>query len=381
MKKYRDFTISVSDKELRALKKKLASAKLPPEDYFKKNGALGIDAPELGKLISYWLSEYDWRKHESQLNQLHQHMVTVDGVDIHFILEKGEAQNSTPVIFSHGWPDSFLRYAKVIRSLTQKRMASDGSEISFDVIVPSVIGFGFSGYSNALSINNESIADFWFKLMADELGYKKFIAAGGDMGSGITRYLAKNYPEHLHGIYLNDVGLIRDLMVYRDSMTAEEKLYCAAASTWIKEEAGYMSIQSTKPQTLAFALSDSPVGLAAWIFEKFHSWGDWPSCLCYEDVITNIMIYWITNTIYTSCRVYYENSNHLTPVGDIKVPTGVSLFSKDVILPPKSWIEKHFSLIYFSRIEGGGHFTAMENPGAYCDDFVKFAQMLKLGYA
>ncbi|MDR1119778.1 MAG: hypothetical protein LBM08_02560, partial [Dysgonamonadaceae bacterium] len=138
-------------------------------------------------------------------------------------------------------------------------------------------------------------------------------------------------------------------------------------------EAGYMSIQSTKPQTLAFALSDSPVGLAAWIFEKFHSWGDWQSCLSYEDVITNIMIYWLTNSIYTSCRIYHENNCNLTPVGDIKVLTGVSLFSKDINLPSKSWIEKHFNLVHFSHIESGGHFTAMENPGAYCEDFVKFA--------
>jgi microsomal epoxide hydrolase len=303
-------------------------------------------------------------------------MATIDGIDLHFIWEKGEAQNSIPVIFSHGWPDSFLRYTKIIRSLTQKRVLADGSEISFDVVIPSVIGFGFSGYSNAISINNESIADFWCKLMVDELGYKKFIAAGGDVGSGITRYLAKNYPEHLSGIYLNDVGLIRDLMAYRDNLTDEEKRYYETVSKWMKEEAGYMSIQSTKPQTLAFALSDSPVGLAAWIFEKFHSWGDWQSCLSYEDVITNIMIYWLTNTIYTSCRIYHENSNYLTPVGDIKVPTGVSLFAKDINLPPESWIEKHFNLIHFSRIESGGHFTAMENPDAYCEDFVKFAQRL-----
>jgi microsomal epoxide hydrolase len=139
-----------------------------------------------------------------------------------------------------------------------------------------------------------------------------------------------------------------------------------------------MSIQSTKPQTLAFALSDSPIGLAAWIFEKFQAWGDWRSCLSREDVITNIMIYWVTNTIYTSCRICRENSSHLTPVGDIKVPAGVSLFSKDINLPPKSWIEKRLNLVHFSRIESGGYFTAMENPDACCDDFVKFARLVFL---
>jgi microsomal epoxide hydrolase len=378
MEMYRDFTISVCEKELSELKTKLASVKFPREDHFEKNWDLGIHFLEFDRLIKYWLNEYDWKKHESQLNQFHQYMVTINGIDIHFILEKGETQNSIPVIFSHGWPDSFLRYTKVIRSLTHKRILADGSEISFDVIIPSIIGFGFSGYSNAFSINNESIADFWFKLMVDELGYKRFIAAGGDVGSGITRYLAKNYPEHLYGIYLNDVGLIRDLMVYRDSLTDEEKLYYEIVSKWMKEESGYMSIQSTKPQTLAYALSDSPIGLAAWIFEKFYSWGDWQSCLSYEDIITNIMIYWVTNTIYTSCRIYHENSNHLTPIGDIKVPTGISLFSKDINLPPKSWIAKHLNLVHFSRIESGGHFTAMENSSAYCEDFVKFAQLLKL---
>jgi microsomal epoxide hydrolase len=373
---YRAFTLSVCDKDLSELKTQLASAKFPREDHFEKNWDMGIHAPEFAALITYWLNEYDWKKHELQLSRLHQYMATIDGIDIHFIWEKGEAQNSIPVIFSHGWPDSFLRYTKIIRSLTQKRVLADGSEISFDVVIPSVIGFGFSGYSNAISINNESIAGFWRKLMVDELGYRRFIAAGGDVGSGITRYLAKNYPEHLSGIYLNDVGLIRDLMAYRDDMTDEEKRYYETVSKWMREEAGYMSIQSTKPQTLAFALTDSPLGLAAWIFEKFHSWGDWQSGLSCEDIITNIMIYWATNTSYTSSRIYHENSRHLTPVGDIRVPTGVSLFSKDVVLPPKSWIEKHFNLIHFSRIEGGGHFTAMENPDAYCEDFVRFAQLL-----
>ncbi|ULQ58653.1 epoxide hydrolase 1 [Brucepastera parasyntrophica] len=184
---YRDFTISVSDKELSELRTKLTSAKFPRKDYFKENWDLGIYSSEFDKLINYWLNEYDWKKHEAQLNQFHQYLVTIDGIDIHFILEKGETKNSIPVIFSHGWPDSFLRYTKVIRSLTQKHILADKSEISFDVIIPSVIGFGFSGYSNDFSINNESIADFWFKLMVDELGYKKFIAAGGDVGSGITR--------------------------------------------------------------------------------------------------------------------------------------------------------------------------------------------------
>jgi microsomal epoxide hydrolase len=378
MEMYRDFIISVCDKELSELKTKLTAVRFPRKDNFLKNWDLGIHFLEFDRLINYWLNEYDWKKHESQLSQFHHYMGTIDGIDIHFILEKGETQNSIPVIFSHGWPDSFLRYTKVIRSLTQKRILSDGSEISFDVIIPSVIGFGFSGYSNAFSINNESIADFWFKLMVDELGYKGFIAAGGDVGSGITRYLAKNYPEYLYGIYLNDVGIIRDLTVYRENLTDEERLYYEIVSKWIKEESGYMSIQSTKPQTLAFALSDSPIGLAAWIFEKFYSWGDWQSCLSYEDVITNIMIYWVTNTIYTSCRIYHENSNHLTPVGDIKVPAGVSLFSKDVLLPPKSWIEKHLNMVQFTRIEGGGHFTALENPNSYCEDFEKFVQLLKL---
>ncbi|ULQ58652.1 alpha/beta hydrolase [Brucepastera parasyntrophica] len=176
---------------------------------------------------------------------------------------------------------------------------------------------------------------------------------------------------------MNDVGLIRDLTVYRDNLTEEEKRYYEFISKWLKEESGYMSIQSTKPQTLAFALSDSPVGLAAWIFEKFYSWGDWQSGLSYEDVITNIMVYWITNTIYTACRVYHENSNYLTPVGYIEVPTGVSLFSNDILMPPKSWVEKHLNAVYFSLIESGGHFTAMENPNAFCEDFVKFVQLIK----
>lgn len=338
----------------------------------------GTNQAYLKDFISYWIEEYDWKKQEKQLNSYPQFKCTIDDVDIHFFHIKGKGENPTPIILTHGWPDSFIRYQKIIPILTDPTRFGRNSNDSFDIIIPSVPGFGFSHLPYSKGINNADIADLWKKLMTEALGYEKFGALGGDVGSGVTRYLAYKYPEHLIGIHLTDAGIIRDI-VFADShqsLSTEEKQYKQAALQWISQEGGYMSIQSTKPQTLSYGLSDSPAGLSAWILEKFYSWSDCNGNLenrfSKDELLNNIMIYWLSNSIGTSNHLYYENTHSLPKIGKIIVPTGMALFSKDVLLPPKKWVETNLNVIHWTDIPEGGHFTAMEAPDLFADDVIKF---------
>lgn len=216
--------------------------------------------------------------------------------------------------------------------------------------------------------------------MTKKLGYQTFVASGGDIGSGVTSYLASKYPENLMGIHLTDVSIIEQLLSSsaQQSFSAGEKEYVAAVSTWLQNEAGYMNIQETKPQTLAFGLSDSPVGLAAWLLEKFHSWRGLKTDLSLDDILTNIMIYWFNNNISTATRIYYENSHSLNPIGTIEVPTAFCLFCEDFLLPPREWVEKNYNIVHWKEVKEGGHFTSFENPIAYAQDLFQFVESLKI---
>ena len=256
----------------------------------------GTEKGYLQSLVSYWSEQYDWRAQEAELNRLPQFRCTVDGVDVHFIHERGRGPNPLPIILTHGWPDSFIRYKKMIPLLADPARYGGDPNDAFDVIVPSIPGFGFSGKPTVGGVNNSTVSELWAKLMTEELGYETFAAAGGDMGSGVTRYLAAIHPELLVGIHVTDIGIIRQLMTAHDeaSLSKEELQYKADVQKWIVEEGGYISLQATKPQTLAYGLSDSPVGLAAWIVEKFRSWSDqdceFDKKFDNDELLTNIMI-------------------------------------------------------------------------------------------
>lgn len=338
----------------------------------------GTNKEYLKNFITYWIEGYDWKKQEKQLNDYPQFKCTIDDADIHFFHIKGKGENPIPIILTHGWPDSFIRYQKVIPLLTDPARFDRDTNDSFDIVIPSLPGFGFSTLPGSKGLNNADIADLWKKLMTEKLGYKKFGALGGDIGSGVTRYLAYKYPEHLIGIHLTDVGIIRDIVFpgNNESLSVEEKQYRQTALQWLSQEGAYMSIQSTKPQTLAYGLSDSPVGLSAWILEKFYSWSDCDGHLenryGKDELLNNIMIYWLSNSIGTSIRMYYENTRSLPKIGKIEVPTGMALFPKDILLPPRKWVETNLNVVHWTDMPEGGHFTAMEAPGLYADDVIKF---------
>ena len=343
----------------------------------------GTDLDTLRTLVEYWKNEFDWRKQEAALNRLSHYRCTIAGTHIHFIHERGKGPEPMPLILTHGWPDSFIRYQKVIPMLTDPVRHGGNAEDAFDVVVPSVPGFGLSGNPKEPGINNAAVADLWHRLMTEKLGYSRFAAGGGDIGSGVTRYLAVNHPESLTGIHLTDVGIIRALLSQADEprLSVEEQQYRKSVQAWLSAEGAYISMQATKPLTLAYALNDSPVGLAAWIVEKFMSWGDCKGDLLAhfnkDELLTNIMLYWLTETSGSSANIYYDNMRSLPPIGNISVPTGLATFAADVLPPPSPWVEQHLNIVQWTRIPQGGHFTAMEEPEPFVEDIRTFFRRLR----
>jgi len=376
------FHIQVEEEVLSDLRDRLGHIRWPDQ----MDGSSWEQGTELGylqSLVAYWRDRFDWRAQEAELNRLAHFRSEVDGLSIHFIHERGVGPSPLPIILTHGWPDSFTRYQKIIPLLTDPASHGGDPMDSFDVIIPSIPGFGFSSRPNLRGVNSFQVAELWAKLMTKELGYPRFAAAGGDIGSGVTRYLAAAHPELLVGIHLTDIGILRDLLAPsgRTDLTEGELRYRSIATEWIAREGAYMSLQSTKPQTLAYGLSDSPVGLAGWIVEKFRTWsdcgGDLGRSFTKDELLTNIMIYWLTGTIGSSTRMYYENSHTLPPLGHIDVPTGIALFPADILLPPQECAERRLNIARWTTMPRGGHFAAMEEPELLADEIRAFFRPLR----
>jgi len=346
----------------------------------------GTNKTYLKELCDYWVNSFDWKKQEAYLNSFGHFKTTIDGVGLHFIHQKGEGQHSIPILLSHGWPDSFVRFLKIIPLLTK----ADENGFSFDVIVPSIPGHGFSDIPMEPGMNVKRIAKLFAKLMTDELGYEKFVAHGGDLGTGITEQIALYHAESLLGIHLTDIPYHHILTAPPDKLEKAEKKYLDSVNKWQMTEGAYNMIQSTKPQTLAYGLNDSPIGLAAWIIEKFHNWSDChrdiESCFTKDDLLVNVTIYWVTQTIHSSFRHYNEAMKDLvqTMYNPIKklnpfdktgtkteVPTGVAEFQID-LLPPKDFTNKYFNVQQWTKMAKGGHFAAMEQPELLAEDIRKF---------
>jgi microsomal epoxide hydrolase len=377
------FHIHVSDEILDDLNYRLHHIRWP-DQLENSSWERGTDLSYLKSLVSYWRDHYNWRTQEAELNRFSQFCSSIDGIDVHFVHERGKGPNPMPIILTHGWPDSYLRYQKIIPLLTDPASHGGDPEDSFDVIVPSLPGFGFSGRPKLSGVNNFQVSEMWAKLMTEELGYTKFAAAGGDIGSGVTRYLAANHPELLFGIHLTDIGIIRELMNSsgQTKLTEEELRYKKNAAEWMAQEGGYISLQTTRPQTLAYGLSDSPAGLAGWMIEKFRAWSDCNGNLqqrfSKDELLTHIMIYWVTNTIGSTAHMYYENSHSLPPLGYIGVPTGIALLPADILLPPKEWAMRNLNITRWTSLPRGGHFTALEEPELLAEDIRAFYRPLRV---
>ncbi len=336
--------------------------------------------------MDYWQYTYNWRKQEAELNTFAQFKAEIDGVKIHFIHERGKGPNPTAIILLHGWPDSFYRMHKIIPLLTDPASFGGNPADSFDVIVPSLPGFGFSDYLRERGATSIRTAELLMQLMTDVLGYKHFAAAGGDIGSRVTRLLALAHPESLIGIHLTDVGFPSEIAFPPDlsNPSAAQQQFLGSVQRWFIQEGAYAMLQSTKPQTLAYGLNDSPVGLAAWIVEKFRAWsdcgGDIEQRFSKEELLNNIMIYWVTETISSSAHLYYEDSHTAPQLNQeqfIEVPAGVATFPKDLTLPPRELGERFLRVQRWTQMPQGGHFAALEEPKLLVDDMRVFFHDLK----
>ena len=344
------FSINFDEKEIENLKQRIRNTKFP-SPLNNEDWELGVNDSYMKSLLDYWSDGYDWKIKEKELNQYPQFICEIDGLNIHFFYIRSKNKNAIPVLMTHGWPDSFLRYAKVFPLLSD-----------YDLIVPSLPGFAFSSLPTKGFLNNAEVAEIWHKLMTDILGYKEYVATGGDMGRGVTCYLAALYPDEVKGIHLTDVGLVNEIVNSDDeNLTEEELSYKQKANKWLKMEGAYINIHSTKPQTLAYSLSDSPAGMAAWITEKYHAWSDWP-CLEMDDILDCLTLYWMTNTAGTSIRAYHGNTFTLPPLEKINVPTAICAFPKDVLPASRKWIEENYPVVMYTEMKHGGHFTALEQP-------------------
>lgn len=335
--------------------------------------AYGTNSAYLRELVNYWKSGYNWRKQEEALNKIPQFTSVIDGVCIHFLHIKGKNSSGKPLLLIHGWPDSFLRFTKIISLLTDQNN-------SFDLIIPSIPGFGFSSHH---ALNSDVTAEMFDKLMTDILGYSKYFIAGGDMGSVIAKSMANQFPQNVKAIHITDVGY-PDGTEDWSTMSPAEQQFGQMIQGWFFTEGAFNMIQSTKPQSLGYGLNDSPVGLAAWILEKFYSWsdndGDIENSFTKDELLTNIMIYWVSQSINSSIRTYAENAR-AAYMGGLKssqrvhVQTGVSLFPKEAQFP-REWAERMVNLTSFTKPGKGGHFAPMELPYVYAVELSNFFQKI-----
>ncbi len=376
------FTIHVPDAALYDLQQRLALTRWP--DQIPASGwQYGTDLTYLQELVTYWQNDYDWRAQERRLNTLPQYRVQLDDIMLHYIHQPGIGPAPLPLIISHGWPGSIYEFVKIIGPLTDPATYGGDPRDAFTVIAPSLPGYGFSHAPNQRRLNIEDMADLFVRLMSEVLGFSQFGAQGGDWGSIITARLGFAYPDHVIGIHMNMVP-VAPHPADRGELSAAEQTFLQEADTWRAEEAGYQSIQGTKPQTLASGLNDSPAGLAAWIIEKFYTWtdchGDIESRFTKDDLLTNVMIYWVTQTINSSFWLYYQMRHHAWRLGRgerITVPTAVAAFPREIMRPPREWAARVVNLQQWTPMSGGGHFAALEEPDALVEDIRTFYRGLR----
>jgi microsomal epoxide hydrolase len=379
----RPFRIEVPDATLADLRERLARVRWPDQAPGAE-WAFGTSLAYMKDLVAHWKARYDWRAHEARLNSFRQFTAPVAGIDLHFIHEEGRGPRPLPLLLSHGWPGSVWEFHKILPMLTDPaRFGADPAD-SFTVIAPSLPGYGFSFAPGQPRFGVAEIADAFAALMTDVLGYPRFAAQGGDWGGFVCSRLGYAHADKLLGIHLNLLAVRRDPKMLADP-TAEEKQYLDQLAYWLKEETGYQWIQGTKPQTLAFALTDSPAGLAAWLAEKFRSWSDCngniESVFSRDHVLANIAFYWFTGAIGSSFWPYYARMHGPWPIPDgatVDVPTGYAEFPHEMLRPPRSLAARMYTDIRrWTVMPRGGHFAAMEQPDALAQEVREFFRPLR----
>lgn len=372
------FKIAIPDETLDDLKQRLENTRWP-EEVENAGWDLGMPLSYLKEICTYWKDEYNWREREELLNRFEQFKMEIDGLNIHFIHVRSNNENALPIIITHGWPGSIVEFQKIIDPLVNPEAHGGSSQDAFDVICPSLPGYGFSDIPLQLGWNTEKIGHAWGKLAAN-LGYDKYLAQGGDWGSMVTTRIGQFDPEHCIGIHLNMpiAGPDPETM---DSLTPQEQAALESLGHYDRWDSGYSKQQSSRPQTLAYGLTDSPAGQAAWIIEKFWAWTDCDghpeNVLTRDELLDNVMLYWCTATAGSSARLYYESFHQEAEsiAIEVKVPTGCCIYPKEIIRSSQRWAEKRYTnIIQWTEQEKGGHFAAFEQPELYIEDVRKFAR-------
>jgi len=378
----RPFTIAVADAVLLDLKRRLDATRWPDE-VTDSNWAFGTDLQYLRTLAEYWRSGYDWRAQEAMLNRFQHFTVPIDGINLHFVHEPGEGGAPLPLLLTHGWPGSVVEFQELIPLLTHPSAHGGDARDAFTVVAPSIPGYGFSFAPNQRRFGLREIADTFQRLMSDVLGYRRYAAHGHDWGAFVSTRLGYAYPESLASIHITLLAVPRERVPGRVP-SAEEQRFYDQLDHWLKEECGYSSIMGTKPQTLAYALTDSPVGLAAWMIEKFRAWsdcgGDLDAHFSRDVLLTNIMLYWVTGAIGSSFWPYYARSHEpwIIPVGEkVIVPTGYAEHPREILTPPRSLAELTYgNITRWTRMRSGGHFPALEAPQQLAEEIRAFFRPL-----
>ena len=378
----RPFTLRVPDETLADLRARLDRVRWPDEAP-GAGWAHGTSLTYLKELVAYWRERYDWRAHERRLNGWRQFTAPVGGIDIHFVHEPGVGPAPLPLLLSHGWPGSIVEFERIIPMLTDPARFGGDPADAFTVVAPSLPGYTLSFQPGQPRFGVVEIADLFATLMTDVLGYRRFAAQGGDWGAFITSCLGAAYPDRLAGIHVNLLAVRRD-QAAPATPTVEEKAYLEELAHWMREETGYMQIQGTKPQTLAYALTDSPVGLAAWIVEKFRAWsdcgGDVERRFSKDVLLTNVMLYWVTGAIGSSFWPYYARAHSVWPISErrpVRVPTAYASFPREILHPPRAWAERVYDIRRWTAMPAGGHFAALEEPEALAADVRAFFRPLR----
>jgi len=377
------FRIAVPDAVLTDLRERLARTRFPDEIPGSEWG-YGTALAYMRELVPYWRERYDWRAAEAALNAFPQFRAAVGGLKIHFIHQRGRGPRPFPLVITHGWPGSVAEFVKIIGPLTDPAAHGGDPADAFDVVCPSMPGYGFSDHPREPGMDPERIAALWAELMQG-LGYARFGAQGGDWGSMVSTYLGYRHAAQVVGIHLNMVvAFPPDPANPADGLTQEELIPLMEAQQFLKEETGYQRIQGTKPQTLSYALNDSPAGLAAWIVEKFRTWSDCGGEIerrfSKDELLTNIMLYWVPEAANSSCRLYCETMRAAKfPPTDfrVEVPTGCAIFPRELIRPPRSWVDRLYKVERWTPMPAGGHFAAMEEPALLIDDIRAFFRPLR----
>ena len=376
------FRINVPDKTLEQIHTQVAD--YPWHEMPDDGGwAYGTHLGYMKDLCAYWLNEFDWRKQEAAINRFSHFIAPVQGIDLHFIQEKGDGPSPLPLIISHGWPGSIVEFLDIIQPLSHPQQFGGSEDDAFDVIVPSLPGFGFSGRPGR-PIGPRKMANLFNQLMTDVLGYPNYLAQGGDWGGAISSWLGFEHAPACQAIHINILT-----MRHPDGPHGpEEEAWAAQFEHDQSLENGYRTQQATKPQTLSYAMMDSPVGVAAWIIEKFNSWSDTDgdnieSAHTKDSLLTNIMVYLVTRTFNTASWIYYgrrEEGGRLLSTDNrrVEVPTAAALFPAELLAwPPRSYVERLYNITHWSEMPRGGHFAALEEPELLIDDIRAFARTLR----